>query len=348
MHYTVVVNADGSNVYIKHAKKKCESMSGQQAGLCLACGAPFCPKPTDEINAEGLGNMSLAYIQRQVRISKDAMTKIEHPSFYSVQEGAHIIHETHHKIAVLIMARERDDVNLTNTDVVDRDGAFPFMLTPGSKRSTPLTARWGKPGGDVRIKLTRLLEMCTEIDIKEEWNDMTRDYSILVGCCKSCNSTMTMEYWFRYHLYADKEGNESNPERVLPDEPITIYQIEQTRNKRLDQFREWTSDDSNEWGTFPNHNTPQNKSMMAPAVAYYLHLCLPFEDDHEIHSEEKMQNKTLYVEMCWVVLEITCLMCEYWRGSGDKENKHGSSKKRNQSHKSQLGAIELYFGYFCW
>ena len=327
---------------ILNVLKKHKGMSG----LCLSCGAPFCPKPTDEINTEGLGNMSLAYIQRQVRISKDAMTKIEHPSFYGVQEGAHIIHETHHKMAVLIMARERSDDDMNDPTIDNLDGAFPFLLTPGSKkRNTPLAASWTKPDEENRIKLTGLLNLCTEIEWNESEDDMTKDYSMVVGCCKACNSTMTMEYWFRYHLYADKE---INPDRVIPDDEIDIYHIRQTRYSRLDQYKQWQVDSGRFLAAFPNPDTPQNKSMMAPAVAYYLHSCLPFNDSHAIHDGEKTANKALYIEMCWVVLEITCLMCEYWRGSGDKENKRGSSKKRNQSHKSPLGAIELYFGYFCW
>lgn len=52
--------------------------------------------------------------------------------------------------------------------------------------------------------------------------------------------------------------------------------------------------------------------------------------------------------MCWVVLQTTCLLCEYWRGSGDKVQHEQARIKRYQCHKSPLGAAELYFSYFCW
>jgi len=323
-------------------------MSGQQAGLCLSCGTPFCPKPTDEVNHERLGNMSLAYIQRQVRINRDAMTKIEHPAFYAVQEGAHVIHETHHRMAILIMAGDREDKGLEDDDISKDDGAFPFILAPKSKRKpVPLAAHWLKPEKEERLKMKRLLKLCTSIMPTGRGVDMNKNYSIVVGCCKSCNSTMTMEYWFRYHLFADYTGPESNPDKIIQDSEIWLFEVDTHGHENIEDYMHWKSTDAR-YGYFPNQDTLRNKEMMAPAIAYYLNLCLPFEPRHDIHKIEKKLNKHLYLEMCWVALEITCLMCEYWRGSGDKENKQGSSKKRNQSHKSPLGAIELYYGYFCW
>jgi len=324
-------------------------MSGQQAGLCLSCGTPFCPKPTDEVSHERLGNMSLAYIQRQVRINRDAMTKIEHPAFYAVQEGAHVIHETHHRMAILIMAGDRKDTDMYNDDMSKNDGAFPFILAPKSKRKAiPLAAHWLKPSKESRIRMKRLLELCTNAKPTRREVDMNKNYSIVVGCCKSCNSTMTMEYWFRYHLFADYTGPESNPDRIMTEDNIMeIYEVDTNKHENIEDYMHWNSE-RKKYGEFPSQETPRNKEMMAPAVAYYLNLCLPFGQRHYIHKDGYILNKHLYLEMCWVALEITCLMCEYWRGSGDKENKQGSSKKRNQSHKSPLGAIELYYGYFCW
>lgn len=52
--------------------------------------------------------------------------------------------------------------------------------------------------------------------------------------------------------------------------------------------------------------------------------------------------------MCWVVMQTTCLLCEYWRGSRDMVQHERASIKRYQCHKSPLGAAELYFSYFCW
>jgi hypothetical protein len=293
--------------------------------------------------------MSLAYIHRQVRINKDAMTKIEHPAFYGVQEASHIIHKTHHRGAVKIIALYRDDEDLTNPDADSADGMFPFIVTPESKNNKrPVLAEWSRPSIDERLKFTKLVELCTEIQSTGRDVDMTNDYTLMIGCCKSCNSTMTMEFWFRYHLFADEEDpNAGNPNRIIRGSPIYLRNVRITGGiQNLDDYNKWTA--NSDIGNFPSNDTPGNKNYMAPAVAYYLHMCLPYDRGHALHTEGKALNKVLYVEMCWVVLEITCLMCEYWRGSGDKENKQGSSKKRNQSHKSPLGAIELYFGYFCW
>ena len=62
---------------------------------------------------------------------------------------------------------------------------------------------------------------------------------------------------------------------------------------------------------------------------------------------DKGQHYALYLHMCWVVLEVTCLLSEYWRGSGDAEQS-SRTIKHNQCLKTPLGAAELYFSYFCW
>lgn len=86
---------------------------------------------------------------------------------------------------------------------------------------------------------------------------------------------------------------------------------------------------------------------MGAAVGYYLDLCLP-PNGHALRDNAHRQHLALYVHMCWVILEVTCLLCEYWRGTGDAEQNARRGKKRTQCAKSPLGAAELYFSYFCW
>lgn len=84
---------------------------------------------------------------------------------------------------------------------------------------------------------------------------------------------------------------------------------------------------------------------MSAAVFLYLNYCT--QENLRIRSKDFVYH-VLYNYSCWLILEVTCLLCEYWRGSQDSEHHEGRTLKRNQCHKSALGAAELYFSYFCW
>ena len=93
-------------------------------------------------------------------------------------------------------------------------------------------------------------------------------------------------------------------------------------------------------GDYPGPNSPE---MLTACVAYFLYLCWP-EDDakNEIHDPHHVEHLRLYTEMSWIILQTTCLICEYWRGSNDKKSRWF------QPGKCILGAIELYFSFFCY
>lgn len=76
-------------------------------------------------------------------------------------------------------------------------------------------------------------------------------------------------------------------------------------------------------------------------MAYYLYLCWP-PAGSEIRRQPNIVKMQVYTEMSWMILQVTCLLCEYWRGSSDREGKW------RQSPKCALGAAELYFSYFCF
>lgn len=125
-----------------------------------------------------------------------------------------------------------------------------------------------------------------------------------------------------------------------------MFRVNTQDRPALEDATDYWQEDTSE-GTYPQRRYRASHDIMSPAVAYYLTMCLP-ERDHMIHRNEGLLHRSLYVHMCWVVLEVTCLLCEYWRGSLDMENHERRQQKRYQCHKSPLGAAELYFSYFCW
>lgn len=138
-------------------------------------------------------------------------------------------------------------------------------------------------------------------------------------------------------------GSENNPACVIPDESIEVYNASKSRLARIDDYESWTR--GRQEGDYPTAIYSKSKDIMSAAIYYYLEYCTPTN----LKTLEKgAKQQELFLHMSWVILEVTCLLCEYWRGSQDSEHREGRTLKRNQCHKSALGAAELYFSYFCW
>ena len=307
-------------------------MSGQ-CGLCLSCGAPFIPIADDMVEYDKLGNISVLYLQKLVRQNGAMQANIKTPSFCAKPDSSHILHKTHHKYAVKIMTEILVDLAPAVLD-------FPFIRAPTGKRPVRLLAQWHPPGDEIRLDLSPLADLIAGL---EGDGGQTDDYTHEVLCCSNCNHTMTMNFWFRYHLYA---GSDSNEDCLIPDDTINVFKAFTHGHPDLDEALDyWTVGAAED--SYPTHRYKASKDIMSAAVGYYLHMCVPV-DDHDLNTPEHAENKKLYLHMCWVVLEVTCLLCEYWRGSLDMENHDARRQKRYQCHKSPLGAVELYFSYFCW
>lgn len=129
-----------------------------------------------------------------------------------------------------------------------------------------------------------------------------------------------------------------------------MYKATCPRNaQKIEDSDQWTVHDEtrDEEGTYPEATYRKTRDIMSAAVAYYLDMCAP-RAGHVLLHNESVENFKLYIHMCWVVMQTTCLLCEYVRGSRDMVQHERAGIKRNQCHKSPLGAAELYFSYFCW
>lgn len=301
-----------------------------QFNLCLSCGVPFLPVAEDYIDFDSVGNLSVLYFQKHVRRSEAVAANVENPVFSSKKCAAHIIHESHHAHALAFMSERREDADLREALPDTRDGVFPFVRAPKSKsKHETLGAFWASPDNTHRIKFDKLSKYLTKHDINEGYH---LDFGQKCNCCRGCNMTMTMEFWFRYHLY-----NPDNLGGLIPQDVITVVKL---RNVGSDHDPAWRFAANRDQYTFPSRPWSRARDAMAAAVAYYLHMCLPFNDSPVKSVPAK---KALYQTLCWTLLEIACLISEYRIGPENNRD-----HKKRQCLKSHVGTIELYISYFCW
>lgn len=259
------------------------------------------------------------------------MRYIRAPTFCSKLEASHVFHESHHQHAVRVICEHRlTDAALSFANGADNaDGWFPFVRHPKGRDPQSLVAEWDRPADGDRLVHQALLDL-----LPADGEDMP-DYNVKVACCQDCNHLMTMEFWFRYHLYGSMDDNEH---RLIPTDAIRV----QPANAGRHPLREWE-----QWGaplgpvtSFPQDLYLRTQDIMSAAVGYYLHRCLPVG----VLSTPRTK---LYVAMCWVVLEVTCLLCELVKGSLNAEDTPALIK-RNKPQKNALGCIELYLSYMAW
>ena len=161
------------------------------SGLCLSCGAPFIPIGEDMVEYDRLGNISIFYLQKMTRRDPVMLATIKKPTFCSGPHSAHILHKSHHYQAVHFMAESR---------IVSprEDDLFPFIRAPTGKKPQRLLAAWelSSDGSDV-LSFPALADWIASLETD---GNQPADYLQEVQCCKDCNNSMTMEFWFRYHL----------------------------------------------------------------------------------------------------------------------------------------------------
>jgi hypothetical protein len=96
---------------------------------------------------------------------------------------------------------------------------------------------------------------------------------------------------------------------------------------------------------FPEDVYNKTHDYASAYIAYFLHLCLPVNLPplplpSQAHKNE-VDKRNMFTRLCWIILQITCLVCEYKRGAQNKG-------KFNCTSKSIIGAIELYISQFAW
>lgn len=332
-------------------------MNGNRASGCMCCGAPWPPIHDEVVDLDRLGNRSLLWLHRMFVTDPHMREKFGKPKLYDAEHASHMLHESHHRWAVDVMARRRlgDGDMIAARDAAaphhDTGRGFPFLRNPTSTHnSAGYIASWAAPPPENRLVQRELITaMAGGGYPDDEYQD---DFELTLANCKSCNAVMTQEFFFRYHLYA---GDRVNPHRLIRGQPITLWRVTGA-TVDMDDIPDWAMTAQvmrqGQPEEYPLARYDERKDIMTAAVGYYLHMCLPggaarFPDDFDA-AEFTVDFRALYLHMCWVVLEVACLISEFTRGNRSLKSGH-----LRQAPKSHLGAIEQYLSYFgyrilCW
>jgi hypothetical protein len=290
--------------------------------MCLSCGVPFIPMDEEHVDIDSLGNISLWHIQRMVRTNPTVANLVETVAFSSGIDNAHILHQSHHLRAVTYISKKEGIGILGESPAFGGAADYPmgYLRVPSSTTSRCEIATWVPPAPNERIDFSVLANW---IIAGGATPDM--DLSLTFKTCKGCNANMTSRHWFDYHL-----ASADNANRLISENRIVIQEAD-VHNNRGD-FRAWTPHGP----TFTVPKRDNRFAFLTPYVGFYLDCCVPagaflFAPDEFV----------LYTYMSWVVLETTCLLCEYHVGSQ-------GGVRRNRLQHNTLGAIEFYFSFFCY
>lgn len=302
----------------------------EQCGLCLSCGAPFM-LPLDEMQLfNRRGNQSLVYINQEFR---RMLTQYTDPKFTNISHSAHLIHIAHHSTALDFMCNklERDSAPRPTPGLRLTSGerGMAYYKTP-SKNSGPQIAGWIAPSAAERLDFSRLLNLVITIDgTKPASLDRRFSFDLGYTCltCSDCNIIMTQEASFKDLLGFGKVGASG----LIQGSPISVFSVQNTQAGLPLAYGNWMI--YNQFRHSPMHNSDD---VAAPHLAYYLHMCLPSDTTAMDGARSVKTVRRLYLELCWVVLEIACL-CNTIK---NYPLSHGKAH--------HMGAIELYASYFSW
>ena len=315
-------------------------MGDRQCGLCLSCGVPMLPKPEDiDTYAVDRGFLSLLHLNNEFRIAS-SMAKFNNPHFTSIENKAHVIHTAHHQDAVRFMmnthqgdrsVREVQDTRPART-------AFTFYKKFSTKKQ-PQIAWWDRPTKEQRIKYRSLRSFITGTVSAVARGDRgwfddhpdTESTNETYKACRDCNAVMTREARFNELL------RDVNEQGLFPDQAL-IHVVNAKVAARATP-EEWTRDGGE-----------RLQDGMAPRVAYYLHLCMPYVSNPDqdwfqnvdASPETRRTMRRFYVQQSWLVLQVACLC-----GTIERSEVEGSTAL-TAGTKAYTGSLDFYVSYFCW
>ena len=322
-----------------------------QCGLCLSCGAPFLPGEDDARYFNHPGNLSVLYLNGEFRRHPEMVDRYEKPKFTGPRQEAHVIHGSHHEPAVLHMQRHHkcdNSLNLPTAGASPSSQAkrpFPFFQIP-SKNQHPRMAAWKRPEKDERIDFEDLLTLLGEIGNAVDSNrqNLSDSCGATYITCQGCNLVMTQKSNFEFILGCNPSATRSRPDPLVKRDKIKVCQAGANGETLSAAYEKWTCPHPD---NFTEH--PDRGDCIDPLLAYYLHMCLPWVSrENENYFKRNRFGKShakareLYIELCWLVLEISCLLRNLSLGKSYNQGKH------SHGIKEQLGPLDFYVSFFMW
>lgn len=330
-------------------------MTDQQCGLCLSCGAPFLPDIDDVDFFNREANLSILFLNTQFKRDPDIMRTYEVPKLCSQRQASHIVHVSYHQTALDYMCnRHRGDRDVGIGAAFGMGAHFvvpdvanaPFLYYhTATGNQGPKAATWVRPAANARIDMSPILNRLDRVyngEIFLSPLQLGRVYDI----CAACNALMTQKSHMRFLLGCRNAGNKNRRGVIVPRDAFNQYNMETGRHALENGYGAWRVQN----GVARRGPRRTKMDSDAPAIAYYLHMCLPFYVPGQVYRmdrfplAERRRTRSLFLELCWVVLEIACLATLNEEGTATKPR---ASKKSHGQHQ-HLGVLDLYVSYFFW
>jgi hypothetical protein len=298
-------------------------MSDQQCGLCLSCGAPFLPDIGDIDFFNRQGNLSLLFLNTEFQNNLEVRRIFLKPSLLSKRHQAHVFHGSHHATAIEYMCTMHTHDRAVGGGVVPVDGGVVpnqfnapllYFHAPTSKgEKGPQAATWDRPARADRLKMSSLLAVIIQAANRPSARPIEQNLEQTYLTCDRCNYVMTQQADFRFLLGYRPAGMHNTRGTIIQGRPITQYRMV-AHGPLLTAYGQWAFKNPPA-APVPRPNFSQVDSE-APHIAYYLHMCLPFKRNghahdvfHEMIPDAPLMRsaRKLYVEQCWLIMEIACL-----------------------------------------
>ena len=336
-------------------------MGDSQCGLCLSCGGPFMPEIDDIDFFNRQGNLSLLFLDTEFKNSPDVRRIYEKPKLIGKRHRAHMFHQSHHATAVNYMCNMHEDdgdvgygvvAPALNARVPDQKNApllyFHAPTSKGDKKGR--AAFWFSPTQAERLDMRPLLKVILRASVLPgAGGPLEQNLEQTFTTCDKCNYLMTQQADFRFLLGFNAAGVRNTRGKIIQGHPIQQFGMKPT-TPLPDAFGNWRflAPPANVVDR-PHFNDEDSE---ASHVGYYLHMCLPFKPPAQPHDifqrriandEMRVSARTLYIEQCWIILEIACLALAVEEGrvsTGEGKLSHGMHQ--------HLGALDLYVSFFLW
>ena len=326
-------------------------MTDQQCGLCLSCGAPFLPNidEVDFFNREG--NLSMLFLNTQFKQNPDIQRMYDVPKLCSGRQASHMFHRAYHHTALEYMCERHTDDNpvgpavpVANAVIVDQANAPFLYYHTATGNKGPMMARWVQPAQNQRIRM-KLYQYMNRLAPRNQYFLPPRQMDMMYDMCLGCNALMTQKSHMRFLLGVRHAGEKNVRGRILPIGVFDQHRMEAAGQPLENGYGHWRVQ-----AAFGRRSPLLSKADSdAPAIAYYLHMCLPFQGPGQHAKFQNFQRRakqarSFYLEMCWIVLEIACLAILLEEGTVTKPR---GSKKSHGQHQ-HLGVLDVYVSFFYW
>jgi len=327
-----------------------------QCALCLSCGSPFLPKKLEADTYVRKGTQSVLYLDQEFKDSHEIRRKYDLAKYTDVKQAGHIFHDSHHQLAIEYMCnRHTGDANVRwsggGVRVVPDglNGPMPYLKNPkGKKDKGPMVATWNAPPEGSRLDfhplLDRIVFAADQAGAKASLINLDETFAI----CQACNVIMTQQNNMSFHLGLKRMRAVNTAPLLGPGEDmITQWKANTRRASPRNAYGRWRRlQGAPGRGTLHPHGTAGDD--LTPAIAYYLHMCLPFlgggaPDPFMSIGDVGMREpaRRLYLHLSWIILEIACLAT--LRDMGKLYDPVGARSHGPQQHS---GALDIYVSFF--